>query len=570
MACSTDKLNHKRTEGDAIMSIDILLLNPPFRLIPPFKYKLIDPPRNLALLAAFLIRKGYTVKILDMPILELDFSALIPEVENAKPKIIGISNRSTYSFPIVQKVASTIKSRFPEIPIIVGGTYVSFSPVEALQKEPAIDVIVIGEGEQTLGQLVSKIIHGEHYDKVKGIAFRNEKGTIVRNEEAPIIEDLTQLPVPAVDLLPIHKYVARNERYIVDISRGCMYKCDYCTSSYVKGRIRYRSKDSVMEEIETAYGLGFRNFYFFDDIFTANKNLVIDICKEIVDRGMTIKWPCMTRIDLVNDEILSWMKKAGCDLIAYGIESTSEEYLKEIGKLDQLKRVEMIFNKTREQGIRPLAFVIFGLPKTKFHEEFETIRFLSKIRPEAVGVFSFKPYPGTKYYAHPEENGITILDNNFSFWSQLDEPIHETEFLSRDEIIEAMIVCNYLFRSGGTFSRGIKYRRRKGVIILKTGEGGLLYNPYLEPEKRKTDMYLNCVKLDQEYFEILYRCDGYHTAEDITLILEKLLQHENPAERVNEVIGKALEMHLIEEVVDVMNNRLSTETKALVYGGGLV
>lgn len=552
------------------MSIDILLFNPPFRLIPPFKYKLIDPPRNLALLAAFLIRKGYTVKILDMPILELDFSSLIPEVENAKPKIIGISNRSTYSFPIVQKVASTIKSCYPDIPIIVGGTYVSFSPVEALQKEPSIDVIVIGEGEQTLVQLVSKIVQGARYDKIKGIAFRNDDGVIVRNEEAPVIEDLTVLPAPAVDLLPIHKYVARNERYIVDISRGCMYKCDYCTSSYIKGRIRYRSKESVIEEIATAYGLGFRNFYFFDDIFTANKRLVIDICGEIVERGMKIKWPCMTRIDLVNDEILSWMKRAGCDLIAYGIESTSEEYLKEIGKLDQLKRVEMVFDKTREHGMRPLAFVIFGLPKTSFHEEIETIRFLSKIRPEAVGVFSFKPYPGTKYYAQPDKNGIRILDYNFSFWSQLDEPTHETEFLTKDEIIESMIACNYLFRSGGTFSRGIKYRRKKGVIIIKTVEGGLIYNPYIEPEKRKTDMYLNCLKLNREFFEILYRCDGYHNVADIAHAVKKLFDHETPMEKVNEVIEKALDMRLIEKVPDIMNNTRLTGTKALVYGGGLV
>jgi anaerobic magnesium-protoporphyrin IX monomethyl ester cyclase len=552
------------------MSIDILLINPPFRLIPPFEYKLIDPPRNLALLAAFLISKGHTVKILDMPILEQDFTSLIPEIEKAQPKIIGISNRSTYSFPIVQKVASTIKQHYPSIQIIVGGTYVSFAPVEALQQEPALDVIVIGEGEETLFHLVSKIVRGECIDQIKGIAFRNVLGTIVRNEEAPVLEDLTILPAPAVDLLPIQKYVARNERYILDISRGCIYNCDYCTSSYIKNHIRYRSKKTVIKEIVTAYELGFRNFYFFDDIFTANKNLVIDICREIVERGIKILWPCMTRIDLINDEILSWMKKAGCTLIAYGIESTSEAYLKEIGKHDQLQRVEAIFDKTREHGIRPLAFVIFGLPKTKFHEEFETIRFLSKISPEAVGVFSFKPYPGTKYYNQPEKNGITIIDNNFSFWSQLDEPTHETEFLSKNEIIEAMIVCNYLFRSGGTFSRGIKYRRRKGVQVLKTGEGGLLYNPYLAPEMRKTDMYLNCIKLDYEYFEIIYRCDGYHSMDDITLIMEKQFQLENPRERINEVIGKALDMHLIEEVIDVMHNMSSTETKALVYGGGLI
>ena len=553
------------------MSIDVLLINPPFRLVPPFQYKLIDPPRNLALLAAVLLQKGYSVEILDMPISGLDFDSIVMHIESCKPKIIGISNRSTYSFPIVQKVATLIKARFPEIKIIVGGTFVSFAPVEALEKEPNIDIIVIGEGEITLSNLVEKILNKEDISSLKGIAFRN-LGEIIRNEDSLIISDLSIIPLPALYLLPISKYVERNERYIIDISRGCMFGCSYCTSSYIKNRIRFRTKESVVSELMTAYNLGFRNFYFFDDMFTANKTLVLEICKEIVKENIKIKWPCMTRIDFINSEILYWMKEAGCDLIAYGIESTSQEYLKEIGKLNQLNKVEKVFNMTREYGIRPLAFVISGLPKTKFHEELETIKFLNQIRPDAVGVFSFKPYPGTKYYLNPDQNGIRILDYNFSRWSQLDEPTHETEFLTKDEIIESMILCNYLFRSGGTVSPGIKYRRRKNAIIIKTREGGLIYNPYVPTEKRKTDMYLNCIKLDNEHFEILYRCDGYHNLNDISSILEKLFDysHEKATERVNEIIKKAEDMNLIEEIPDVMNNMIPVETKAVIYGGGLV
>jgi hypothetical protein len=154
----------------------------------------------------------------------------------------------------------------------------------------------------------------------------------------------------------------------------------------------------------------------------------------------------------------------------------------------------------------------------------------------------------------------------------LDEPTHETEFLTIDEIIESMILCNYIFRSGGTVSPGTKYRRKKSIIIIKTGEGGLIYNSYVPPEKRKTDMYLNCIKLDNEHFEILYRCDGYHNLDDISSILEKLFDYssERAIERVNEVIKKAENMNLMEQVPDVMNGTIHKETKAVIYGGGLV
>jgi len=554
------------------MDLDVLFINPPFRLIPPFQYKLIDPPRNLALLAATIREKGHSAAIIDMPILEMGFDEIVDKIESNPPKIIAISNRSTYSFPIVCKLATIIKKAFPHTPIIVGGTYVSFAPQEALKSEENIDIVVIGEGEITLSNLVKKIISRKDFSKTKGIAYRDDAGNIVRNEDSEPIKDLSIIPLPALDLLPIEKYVERKERYILDTTRGCLYGCDYCTSSYTKFSIRYRPIEQVMDEIKLAYNLGFENFYFFDDLFTANKKLAVGICKEIVKNKIKIKWPCMTRLNLVNDEVLGWMKKAGCDLVAYGVESTSERYLKDIGKLHQLKKTEEIFELTKQHGIRPLAFVIFGLPKTTFKDEMETIKFINKIGADAVGAFSFKPYPGTIYYSHPSDHGIRIIDNNFSRWSQLDEPTHETKHLTKDEIVESMLVCNYLFRSGGTFANGIKYRRKKNVVLIRTEQGGVIYNPNLEASKRKTDMYLSCKKLDSEYYEVLLRCDGYHNKDDICNIFIKLFHKtlEDAEQKIKEIISLSLEIGLVEEIPDVMEYVNVEEQKALAYGGGLV
>lgn len=554
------------------LGIDVLLINPPFRLVPPFKYKLIDPPRNLGLLAAVLRNNGFSVKILDMPILEQGFEEIIPTIEKEAPKLIGISNRSTYSFPIVNKVASLIKEYDDSIPIVAGGTYVSFAPEEALKKCSSLDYIVIGEGEQPLINLTRGLLNRTSLTEIPNIAYRDGAHMPVLSPKSSPIEDLGQIPLPSIDLLPMERYVKRNERYILDISRGCSNACPYCTSSFVKNHIRFRPVDLIVKEILIAYEIGFRNFYFFDDIFTANKELVQEVCKQIIDHKLEIKWPCMSRIDSIDEETLKWMKLAGCDLIAYGVETASKKALEEIGKSDQLEKIQSVFSLTKKHGIRPLAFVIFGMPKNSLIDELHTIKFLSALQPDAIGVFCFKPFPGTIYYSEPEKFGLKIFNNDFTRWSIMDEPTHETEYMIKDEIIEAMLICNYIFRSGGSFSVGTKFRRKRGVLVLKTREGGLLYNPYLTQDKRKTDMYLNGVKLDPFYFEVIYRCDGYHNFDDLTAYVGKYfcLNPSQSSAKVNEVLDQAVDLGVVEEVPDVMCGIEDIQRGALINGGGLV
>lgn len=532
------------------MGLDVLLINPPFRMAPPFKYTMIDPPRNLTIIAAWLERQGISVKIFDMGVLELPFEEIGPAIRRERPRIVGISNRSTYNFPMVRRTAQEVKAVQPDTPVVVGGTYVTWMPDEALQKAPEIDYVVVGEGDISGPELMRTILEGGDPSQVRGIAYRNAQGAVVLTPEAELIEDLDQVPFPANHLLPIERYVERQERYILSLGRGCLYRCAYCTSSFVRGRMRYRSVPNMMAEIRSAYDLGFRYFYFFDDIFTVNRVLVMELCDAICESGLSFEWHCMTRTENVDWDLLVKMKQAGCDLIAYGVESANAEVLKDLKRGS--RHVREAFHMTREAGIRPLAFVMFGLPGATFTDEMVTIRYLVELQPDAVRDFSFKPYPGTPYYADPEGHGIHIFDYDFCHWSQLDEPVHRTEQLTEHEIIEARMVCNYLFRSKGTFSPGEKYRRRKGVIIVKTGEGGLLYNPFRPAEKRKTDFYLNCMKLNEVYYEVLLRCDGYHNTEDIAHVIHKLfdLEEAEAKEKVEQVIEEANKLNLLEIVPD--------------------
>ena len=241
----------------------VLFINPPYRLYPPFEYTLCDPPRNLTLLAAIL-KKEHQVEILDMPILGKDFESAKKYVEDSDFSVIGIANRATYSFPMVKKIAEDIKS-VADVPVVVGGTYVSFAPREAMGLCSDIDYVIVGEGEYSTPALLDHLQGNIPISEVGGIAYRHD-GEIKINPNKKSVENLDDLPMPANELLPLDLYIERNQRYILEASRGCLYRCFYCTSSYNK-TLRSRSVENILKEISWAHNRGFRRFYFIDIIY---------------------------------------------------------------------------------------------------------------------------------------------------------------------------------------------------------------------------------------------------------------------------------------------------------------
>ena len=536
------------------MSLDVLLIMPPYRLVAPFKYQMLDPPRSLALLATILRRDGYSVEILDASVTEMSYEEMLDDIAVRQPRTIGICNRSTYSYPMVCKSAKLIKARWPDVPVFVGGTYVSQDPEGALKRSEDIDFIAVGEAEYHVSSMVDMMLNDRDPHAVDGIAFRDRNGRYVQTNPFQAA-DLKEKILPSLDLLPLDRYVARNERYITELIRGCVHKCPYCTTSLTHGSgVRKRPVEHVIEELKQAKSYGFNYMYFVDDIFTVDRHLVRDLCDAMVAEKLNFLWPCMTTVGAIDRPTLEAMRRAGCDLVAYGVETFAEEALKAVNRAHSLRHIQRAFDMTKEVGIRTLAFVIFGMPKCTFNDEMRTIQSLARIQPHAIRAFSFKPYPGTIYYKEPEKMGLRILDDDYYRYSQLDEPTHETEYLTKDEITEGLTICRYLYRSGGTVSPGVKYRRRKGVQVWKTGEGGLLYNPYVPDEQRKTDSFLNAMKLDAQYFEVMYRFDGYHNEKDVVHVMMKLfdLSQAEAEKKVAEVTQKALDLKLIQEVPDIM------------------
>ena len=544
------------------MSIDVLLINPPYRMTPPYghdPFEMIDPPRNIAIVAAQLVQLGFRVRIVDCPILEYGFEELNHEIAECAPRLVGITNRATSTFPIVARVAGLVKKYNSGVPVVCGGTYVSWMPLEAVSKCHDIDYVVVGEGEVAGPELICTLLEDGDGRLVKGVAyFERDLERSIKTDAADIIDDLDSIPYPAYDLLPIERYVARGERYGLSLTRGCIFTCEYCTSSWVRGHIRKRSIDNVMPEIINAYNMGFRYFYFFDDILPVDRQLTIDLCHAIIGSGLKIGWHCLSRTEYVDQELLNTMAAAGCDRIAYGIESGNEFSLKGLSR--RVRKAEEAFCMTHQAGIRTVAFAIFGLPSESFFDQLRTIRLLTHLQPSMVRDFTYKPYPGTPQYQAPENHDIEISDWDYSKWTMHDVPTHRTSKVSEEEIIEGRLLCGYIFRSKGLLQEGRRYRRRKGIQMIRGTKGGLLYNPYIDDERRKVDLYLNSLKIDDIYYEVILHCDGYHNLESIDKIIEKLFDLDRTAatRKVAMIIDHALGENVLEEMPSVFDPLEST------------
>jgi radical SAM superfamily enzyme YgiQ (UPF0313 family) len=199
-------------------------------------------------------------------------------------------------------------------------------------------------------------------------------------------------------------------------SRGCPFKCIFCVGRKMVGaNVRYRSAKPVADEMESLNNLGFPQINIADDLFTANKKHCIEICDEIMDRGLEIKWSSFARVDTVSPEVMKKMKKAGCDSVSFGVETANEEILKTIRKGITISQVTDAVKMCNDAGIQPSASFILGLPGETPETLKETVEFGKKLQKMGViyGFHLLAPFPGTRIREEAEEYGIRILTNDW-------------------------------------------------------------------------------------------------------------------------------------------------------------
>ncbi|HRY52903.1 MAG TPA: radical SAM protein [Candidatus Portnoybacteria bacterium] len=388
----------------------VLLINPPW-VIGEDKnlWKGVAscwPSLGLAYIASVLEAAGHKVQYLDC-------SALHYTVKDTEQALIGLwQDFDLVGFsattPLVNNalaLADFIKKNWPETKTVLGGVHPSVMPEEIIAHQ-AIDFVVIDEGEETVRDLADKKDPAE----ILGLCYK-EKGQIIKNAPRPLIQDLDMIPPPAYHLLPMDKYYPAVGSYkrlpvmIMFATRGCPGRCTFCYRTF-RGVVRKRSARNIIEEIKILQrDYGIKEVAFYDDTFTLFKDVVRDFCDIIAKEKIDITWSCFTRVDHINEELLRLMKKSGCHLILFGVESADEQILKNINKRISLDQVVAAVKIARKIGIETRASFMIGNQGETEATIKKTIDFAIKLDPDEVQFNIATAYPGTELFNWAKEKG---------------------------------------------------------------------------------------------------------------------------------------------------------------------
>ncbi len=413
---------------------NVMLVNPPQATRYP------QPPLGLALVAAILEKEGYPAKILDANALQFkpeDVAAMVTGAD-----VVGIT-AMTPTIGTALSIARHLKQKSPNLKIILGGPHVTLLPEETLASSPDINIIVRGEGDATIIELLQAMENHRPLGSVAGISYRSD-GKIVHTADKESTIDIDTLPYTALHLLPWQKYqphpphgMAKPFSALVT-SRGCPYRCAYCSKPVFGSRFRAQSPDRVVAEIVYLQEkFGVREIAFYDDSFTLDKKRVHAIAEKIIAKKLKIAWTCETRVNLVDKELLAQMKQAGCYAVAYGIESASPKIIKTLQKDITLEQVETAVRTSREVGLQVVGYFMLGSPGETPQTIQQTIDFAKKLKVDFAQFSVTTPFPGTELYdiymrdkkeSIPWEKFVYAGTNNPA------SPVFESEKLSREDL----------------------------------------------------------------------------------------------------------------------------------------
>jgi radical SAM superfamily enzyme YgiQ (UPF0313 family) len=424
-------------------AVDILLVNPPtpdggywirtqHRVGRRTRENMIWPQVSLAQMAALLM-DNYKLKIIDANAERMGWPEFAALIDKYQPR---------YYF--TQVTAPTLENdmygcflaKARGAKTIAFGTHVTPIPRESLRPYPSLDFVLVGEPDLTIRdlldhlegkieqrpELIKKLFddHDPFYKPsiredgsvdlygIKGLAWR-DGDEIVVNFPRPFIKDLNDLPIPAHELLPLQKYLMpmmKGPFTFIVTSRGCPAGCTYCIKHVTyQYSARLRSPELIMEELWRLKKLGINNIHMYSDLFTVNRDQVVELCKRMIDEQINIKWTSNSRVDYVDEEMLQLMGKAGCWYISWGIESGNEQILKHAHKGAYPDKAERALVWSKKAGINNWGYFIIGLPGETEETIRETIEFSKKL-PLDIALFHVAaPYPGTPFFFEVVENG---------------------------------------------------------------------------------------------------------------------------------------------------------------------
>jgi radical SAM superfamily enzyme YgiQ (UPF0313 family) len=332
-----------------------------------------DPQLGILSLAAVLEARGESVRILDLNRIYLDyfdFHSVVAGSEFAESaaRIVTAEDADIYgfssicsSYPLTLRIAKAVKALRPQAAILVGGPQASVVDLQTLSVFPFIDLILRGEAEQTMPQLLDELRGDRQLEKVPGLSYR-VGATPHRNPDAPLINNLDSIPSPAYHL---SQYLQGSTRASLELGRGCPFSCTFCsTNDFFRRKFRLRSPERVLQDMRSiAATYAIRDFELVHDMFTVDRRRVVAFCEAMIASREGFTWSCSARTDCMDEELLELMAKAGCRGIFYGVEVGSQRMQKVIDKHLDTGRAHEIIDATERLGIGSTVSLISGFPE---------------------------------------------------------------------------------------------------------------------------------------------------------------------------------------------------------------
>jgi anaerobic magnesium-protoporphyrin IX monomethyl ester cyclase len=346
-------------------------------------------PLGLYYVAAVLKDNQYDVEILNWHDINATPHKIREVLEDKKPDLIGFSILNANRWGGIE-IARTARQINPRVKIVFGGIGATFLWKHFLTHFQEVDFVVIGEGEHTFLKLIRCLETDslQAIEKINGVAYR-KNGKPERTRQAQPIGRLDDLPDPAQYFDYQH----------LALTRGCGGNCNFCGSPRFWGRkIRFHSADYFVNQLERLVQKGIHFFYLSDDTFTVDKRRVIEICRKIIEKKLDITWNAISRVDHVSEEVLYWMRKAGCIQISYGVESGSEKVRNFLLKNISSEKIQSAFTLTQKYGIMARAYFIYGAPRESRQTIQETIDLINSIKPLSAIFYILDIFPGTALY----------------------------------------------------------------------------------------------------------------------------------------------------------------------------
>jgi anaerobic magnesium-protoporphyrin IX monomethyl ester cyclase len=347
------------------------------------------PPMGILYLATYLNENNFEVSILDQFARDFSNEETINWIKREDPDILGFSTITTAGTgKSSADIARSVKEKInPNIKILFGNYHATFNDTRILNKYPFIDGCVRGEGENTLLEIAEKLEKGKGFNDIRGLTYR-DNGRIIRNDDRPLIKNIDSLPFPNRKLLGNVEYKNKVEGLDLSVgkftssasSRGCAFKCSFCSSSMFWGNWRPRSPENIVEELSLLEGQGYQNLLWVDDNFTISKKRLMKLSNLLKKECLDFYWMAEGRVTQSSIELLNAMKKMGCKILSYGVESGSQRILDWYNKQINLKQVHDAIKNSKKVGIdMVLANFIVGAPIETREEIINTLNFSLKL-----------------------------------------------------------------------------------------------------------------------------------------------------------------------------------------------